>query len=201
VIAAAGVVALLALAATAASLGYLHLAPTGLNPVRNPVSQYGITQARAGYRAATIAFGVAGAALAVGVARAISGHGSTAVVVLVVIFALARCAISWFPMDAPGAGSTATGQRHGLLAIAAFGSLTVAALPLGTVLSRQPRWHSLAGASAALGFVMAALLVGMTLARVVPTVRHLFGAIERGFYLAAIGWCALFAYACAAGLH
>jgi len=59
--AAAGLIALLALAVTAASLGYLHLAPTGLSPVRNAVSQYGITPFRAGYRVATIAFGAAGA--------------------------------------------------------------------------------------------------------------------------------------------
>ena len=59
----AGVIALAALAATVASLGYLHLAPTGLSPIRNAVSQYGITPFRAGYRAATIAFAVAGASI------------------------------------------------------------------------------------------------------------------------------------------
>jgi hypothetical protein len=55
----AGMIALAALAVTVASLGYLHLAPTGLSPIRNAVSQYGITPFRTGYRAATIAFAVA----------------------------------------------------------------------------------------------------------------------------------------------
>ena len=31
--------------------------------------------------------------------------------------AIVRAAISWFPMDAPGADRTPTGQMHGLLAI------------------------------------------------------------------------------------
>jgi Protein of unknown function (DUF998) len=194
----AGVIALLALAATVASLAYLHLAPTGLSPVRNAVSQYGITPYRAGYRAATIAFGVAGAALAVGIGRAVSGHGSGIVVLLLVIFALARGVISWFPMDSPGSELTATGRRHGLLAIAAFGSLTIAAFRLARLLSREVEWHSLAGASAALGIVMVVCLVAMGLSRALPAVRRSFGAIERGFYLAAIGWATLFAYACAA---
>jgi len=51
--AAAGVIALLALAVVVASLTYLHLEPTGLSPVRNAVSQYGITSFRAGYRVAS----------------------------------------------------------------------------------------------------------------------------------------------------
>ena len=38
----AGVIALVALGTVIASLGYLHLAPTGLSPVRNAVSQSGL---------------------------------------------------------------------------------------------------------------------------------------------------------------
>jgi hypothetical protein len=117
--AAAGLTALLALAVTAASLGYLHLAPTGLSPVRNAVSQYGITSFRTGYRVATISFGAAGVALAAGIGLAIGGRGET-VVALLIVFAIARAAISWFPMDAPGADRTPTGQMHGMLAIGAL---------------------------------------------------------------------------------
>ena len=80
----AGVISLLALAAVVVSLGYLHLEPTGLSPVRNAVSQYGITSFRAGYRVATIAFGLSGVALASGVDRAVSGRGRSLVVGLLV---------------------------------------------------------------------------------------------------------------------
>ena len=35
----------------------------------------------------------------------------------------------------------------------------------------------------------------------VPALRAWFGVIERGFYLFAITWCAVFAVACAAGVR
>ncbi|MGA3354501.1 MAG: DUF998 domain-containing protein [Acidimicrobiales bacterium] len=193
----AGVISLLALAAVVVSLGYLHLEPTGLSPVRNAVSQYGITSFRAGYRVATIAFGLSGVALASGVDRAVSGRGRSLVVGLLVVFAAARFAIGWFPMDAPGAARTQTGQTHGLLALFAFASATIAAFRLGGVLSQEQRWHSLATVSTALGFAMAACLVGLGLARSIPAARTRFGAIERGFYVSAIAWFAVFSFACA----
>jgi hypothetical protein len=196
--AAAGTIALAALAVVVVSLGYLHLEPTGLSPVRNAVSQYGITSFRAGYRVATIAFGIAGLALAVGLSRAVSGGGRPAILVPLVIFAMARGAISWFPMDAPGAVRTSTGQTHGLLAIGAFASATFAAFRLAGVLSHQDRWRSLAPVSTALGCAMVACLVAMLLTRSLPALRERFGAIERGFYLSAIAWFAVFAFACAA---
>ena len=195
---AAGVIALVALAAVVASLGYLHLAPTGLSPVRNAVSQYGITPFRAGYRVATIAFAIAGIALAVGIDRATRSRSSS-VVVLLVIFAAARGAISWFPMDAPGAPRTDTGRIHGLLAIAAFLPATIAAFRLARVLDDGARWHGLAAVSDVLGALMAVSLLGVVLARSYPVLRARFGAIERGFYVSAIAWFAVFAVACAAG--
>jgi hypothetical protein len=197
---AAGLIALLALAATVASLAYLHLEPTGLSPIRNAVSQYGITRFRGGYRAATLAFAAAGVALAIAVSKAVT-HRDTAIVVLLLVFAASRAAISWFPMDAPGSERTGTGQIHGLLAIGAFGSATIAAFKLANELSHQSRWHGLAGASDALGWIMLCLLLAMTLARRSTAARRWFGAIERGFYLAAIAWFTLFAVAATIGAH
>jgi hypothetical protein len=194
--AAAGVIALLALVATVASLAYLHLAPTGLSPVRNAVSQYGITPFRVGYRAATLAFALAGVALAVGIDHAL-GAPARGVVIALAIFAAARAAISWFPMDAPGSQGTATGRRHGLLALAAFAAVAFGALRLGSVLEHAGRWHALATTSSVLGAVMLACLVGMGLARSHPGLRERFGLIERGFYLSAIAWFAVFAVAAA----
>ena len=195
----AGVIALAALATVVASLGYLHLAPTGLSPIRNPVSQYGITPPRAGYRVATLAFAVAGAALAVGIDRAV-GARAAAVVVLLAVFAAARAAISWFPMDAPGAPATGTGHAHRLLATAAFGGATAAAFKLATLLGNGGRWHDLAPASYALGALMAACLAGLLVGRSQPALRARFGQIERGFYVSAITWFAVFSVACVAQL-
>jgi hypothetical protein len=200
-VAIAGGISLVALAVVAASLIWLHLQPTGLSPVRSPVSQYGITRFRAGYRVATLAFAVAGLALASGINRAVSAPGETVVVVLMVIFAASRSVISWFPMDAPGAPRTSTGAVHGLLAIAAFGSVTYAALRLGRVLDRTITWHSLGPVSTVLGWAMVACLITMALARTYRAVGARFGAVERGFYVLAIAWVALFAFACIANVR
>lgn len=194
---AAGVIAIVALIVTVASLAYLHLKPTGLSAVRNPVSQYGIGPFAHGYRVATIAFGVAAVALAVGVERAVSAPGRATVVVLLAVFAVARLAISWFPMDLPGGEQTATGRRHLLLAAAAFTSIGAAAFELAGALAGASRWHDLAPVSRALAWMMLACLIGLVLARRQPVLRALFGAIERGFYAAAITWCTVFAVACA----
>jgi hypothetical protein len=196
----AGVIALVALGAVIVSLGYLHVAPTGLSPVRNAVSQYGITPFRAGYRVATIAFAVAALGLALGLHRALRASGNVRFVIgLLTIFAITRALISWFPMDAPGTPRTTTGRQHGLLAIAAFIAATIAAFRLGSALSGGARWHSLAPVSTALGGAMLACLLAIVVARRVPAVHERFGAIERGFYLAAIAWFAVFSLACALG--
>jgi Protein of unknown function (DUF998) len=193
-----GAIALVALAAVVASLGYLHLAPTGLSPVRDAVSQYGITPYRAGYRVATVSFAISGVALALGLDRAITSPGRGALVAALIVFAAARAVISWFPMDAPGSTPTSTGVAHGVLALLAFGGATFAAFRLGALLAGQTVWSSLAPVSTGLAWAMLAALVLMGLARSHPIIRARFGIVERGFYVAAIAWFAVFAIACAA---
>lgn len=194
---AAGVVSLVSLSLVVASLAFLHLQPTGLSPVRNAVSQYGITSFRGGYRVATIAFAVAGLALAAGIDTATRGGGKDGVVVLLVVLALSRGAISWFPMDAPGSEPSQTGRAHGLLALVAFVSAGLAAFRLAGVLSKTGHWHSLARVSTALGWAMAICLVGLALSRSFPALRARFGLIERVFYLSAIAWFVVFSLALA----
>ncbi len=173
---AAGAVALAGVALTTSSLVYVHLRPTGLSPIRNAVSQYGISAFRGGYRAATIAAAVAGAALAVGIGTAVHGAGVSLVVGLLIAFALARAAISWVPMDRPGAERTETGRRHGLLAFVAFASAATAALRLGGILERGTRWHDLATVSSDLGIAMVATFVAMFITRLETDRGRFFGA-------------------------
>jgi hypothetical protein len=195
----AGIVSLAALGVVIASLGYLHLAPSGLSPLRNAVSQYGVSAYRAGYRVATIAFAAAGVALAVGIGKAVSGLGT--VIAALVVFAAARALISWFPMDVPGSERTTTGQVHGLLAIVAFLAISFAAIELGRDLGRAVKWHALGPLSSGLGYAMLAALLVMAFARTSPAVRNSFGLIERLFYVLAISWSVVFALACAARIR
>jgi Protein of unknown function (DUF998) len=181
----AGVVTVVGSACCLVALVALHLLPTGLSPLTNPVSQYGITRYRAGYRVQTIAMGIAALATAVGVAElAISSAGL--VVGLFVVFGLARLAISWFPMDAPGTTRTETGRRHGLLALAAFGGATLATLRLGTALERGGLWGGARSPLVGLGVAMAICLLAMGTARRTHATRRYFGLIERAFYAGAL---------------
>jgi hypothetical protein len=195
----AGAVSLAGTAAAIGVLAYLHVAPTGLSPVRNPVSQYGISTYRWGYRAVTISMGVAGAALGIALHGAVHGSGVAAILALVAIFSVSRLAISWFPMDVPGTERTTTGAVHGLLAIATFGSVAAAAVRLYRVLEVDSAWKTLAGVSRGLGWAMVACLVVLMLSRLAQEVRRAFGAVERALYVGILAWLIVIGVACATG--
>ena len=196
---AAGVVSLSGTATCVGALAYLHVAPTGLSPVRNAVSQYGITAYRSWYRVQTVAMGIAAAALAVALSHDLAGPGTTAVVALVAVLAACRLAISWFPMDAPGSPRTSTGAAHGLLAIGAFLSAAIAAIRLAKLLGADASLDALATTSRVLGWAMAASLALLFLARLSPDLRRRFGLIERAFYVAILVWLVVVATACVTG--
>jgi hypothetical protein len=162
----------------------LHLVPTGLSPLRNAVSQYGISDYRTWYRVQTLGFAVAGVGAAIGVATLPGSVGLT--VGLCTLFALTRAVISWFPMDAPGGERTVTGRRHGLLAIAAFLSIDLASRQLVVLLNNDDLHPAVAHASAVLAVVMVATLIGMGFVRS-GAVKY-FGLVERFFYLAMTAW-------------
>lgn len=187
VAAAGGVLGLAGVAGTAIALVLLHELPTGLSPIHNAVSQYGITQYRLGYRLATICTGVAGLGLAIGVQSDLRGTG--AVVVLLVVFALARSVIGWAPMDAPGAAATATGRRHGVLAIVAFASVAFAANRLASALQSTHQWTSAEPTIRVLGLFLVATLVGMAVVGR-SSARTYFGAVERAFYAGMLAFLA-----------
>lgn len=164
------------------ALVVLHALPTGLSPLRNAVSQYGISQYRAGYRVQTLAYASAGFGAAIGIATLPGSAGI--VVALCVVFAASRAVISWFPMDAPGAAPTRTGIRHGMLALAAFLAVGFACRQLVTLLHRDGIDPGIAAADRVLALLMAISLIAMALGRR----RKYFGGAERLFYLCMTAW-------------
>ena len=162
----------------------LHLLPTGLSPVRAPVSEYGISRYRAGYRVQTMAYAVAGIGAAIGIA-ALPGPSKLAVI-LCGIFAVTRAAISWFPMDGPGSAPTVGGRRHRLLATGAFLSVALAAAQLARTLGHTHADPTLATLSNALAAAMLVALFAMVVDHRMSG-GH-FGIIERAFYLAMTAW-------------
>lgn len=178
----------LGVGAGALALLALHLLPTGLSPARNPVSQYGITPYRAGYRVQTIAYALAGVGAAIGMAAI---PGSSLVVGLLLLFAASRLAIRWFPMDTPGTTPTVTGVAHGVLAAIAFGSVGLAALRLPTVLSKD-------GLDPGIGLGSGVLAAGMLLCFILMAVERRsrsshYGLVERIFYGSMTVWLVLVA--------
>lgn len=176
----AGVVVLFGALATVVALVALHLLPTGLSPLRDPVSQYGITRHRLGYRIATLATGVAGIALAAGVQSALSD--AVTATVLLVVFGAARLLISWFPMDEPGTTVTPTGRRHGLLAVVAFTAVAASSLKLAAALRATGQWSDVVGAIRVTGWWMVGTLLATLVARR-TSARSYFGLAERAFYV------------------
>jgi hypothetical protein len=162
--------------------------------MRNAVSQYGITRYRLGYRIQTIALAVAGAAAAVGLAEAAPGR-ARALIALLIVFALARLVISWFPMDEPGGERTNHGQMHGLIAIVTFLAIAIAAVRLGSVAKQVPGWTTLSTVSSVFAWLMVASIVAMMVvrrgARVTHSTPKYFGAAERALYLVIVAWLVL----------
>jgi len=165
----------------------LHMLPTGLSPLTNAVSQYGVTSYRVGYRIQTIAMGIAAVAAAIGISE-LGVSGAPVVVGLLAIFGAARLTISWFPMDVPGTARSESGRRHGVLALAAFGGATLAALRLGTDLGGSHVWMHARGPIDGLGIAMLVCLLSMGTARRSESMRRYFGLVERAFYTGTIAF-------------
>lgn len=178
------------LGATACALAamiVLHALPTGLSPVRNPVSQYGITRYHQGYRVLTVALGVAGLAAAAAVATAYPPQRRSTIVTLLVVFGLCRLAISWWPMDTPGQPRSRHGTVHVALAVGAFLTVTAAADKMRQTVAQAAQAFG-AGYGAALDaafWLLVIGLVGLVVTRRIDTRHRYFGAAERLIYIGA----------------
>lgn len=183
------VLALLGVAVAVVALVALHVVPSGLSPLRDPVSAYGISRWRALYRTQTVATAVAavslaGALLAAGIPSTLPG------LIALAALALTRAPISWVPMDAADAPRTATGRRHNLLAFGAFAAASVGGFMTGIAFSAAG-FDGAANASAVLGWVMTVASAVTILASVVRPLRPIFGLAERAIYLGMFAWLVL----------
>jgi hypothetical protein len=195
VVAAAGRLALAGQAGAGAALVFLHMAPTGLSAQLDAVSRYGISPFRGFYRVMTLGLAVAAAALAGGVAAPLPGAGRIQVVGLLAVFACARAAISWYPMERPGPRA-----RRRVTPTASSPSTPSPRRP-SVLCDWVPCWSvGPAGTGAgptAFGAVMLVAALGVVGGRRSPWLRDRFGAVERVLYVAIVGWLGLFAVACA----
>jgi hypothetical protein len=191
-----GVIALIAVVVAFGTLIYLHIAPTGLSPVVNAISQYGITRFSLGYRIVTIALGISGLAIAVGVSFGLPTQSTGLWVISLSVFGVARLIISWFVLDAPGDSRTMSGRNHDIISLITFVAMTTAAFLAEGPLAAEASWSSLAPVSVALGSAMGVFTLAALVFALVPRLRRVFGIAERLLYAAVIAWLAVFAIAC-----
>ncbi|UAJ79274.1 DUF998 domain-containing protein [Leifsonia sp. ZF2019] len=187
------VLTLVALAGVSVTLGaliVLHVAPSGLAPLRDPVSAYGISRHSALYRVQTLGTAVAAAALAIAFAATDLPATLPAIVALIVL-AVARAVISWAPMDAPGTARTSTGRLHDVLAFGAFAAASVGGFMTAIAFGATSGLSAAAAASSALGWLMTAASVLTIVSAATPALRGVFGLAERLIYVGMIAWLAL----------
>jgi hypothetical protein len=166
----------------------LHVLPTGYNPVRDAVSDYGVGRYRGWFWAQAISGGVAGLALAIALAET-TPTVPTLVVVMLLVSAVARAFIPAFATDQGGSRfQTTSGTVHMILAIVIFASLIIAASKLGGTLEHEAAWQGVKGWLTTLPWVMTGSAIGILLALGGPRLKLRFGLIERLFYVSSIAW-------------
>jgi len=177
---AAAVLGLICVAASAVILIALHFVPTGLNPVRYAVSDYGWTQYDVGYRAMVVLQGI-GAIL---IAYALGHETDATSLGWLYVYGVARLLVSGFMTDRdPGSlrTLTRTGRIHVLLAGTAFASIAVAASHLD--------WTGKPSVLGPLGWLVTVTAIATGTALVVTPIRRVaLGVIERSHYAAALTW-------------
>jgi hypothetical membrane protein len=172
--------AVLSLGCTAgciACLAYLHVAATRYSPVRNAVSEYGVGRYAPLYSTQAALMGAAALWLAVALRQ------PHRVVVLLILFAIARISIGWFPTDVIGSRErTGRGAVHLVLAAVAFVTLPWAAVELTRSEGGEP-W---------LGRILVVLAV-LTAVALRTQLRPWFGLVERALYVGMLAWLILVA--------
>ncbi|MBI2690319.1 MAG: DUF998 domain-containing protein [Solirubrobacterales bacterium] len=168
------------------SLISVHLLDRGVNPMRDAVSDYGAREYAWFYRLAAIWMGVAGVLTAVMLGDAMFPK-PTLTIMLMLVFAATRTAITIFPTDLEEDEGTSVGRSHTLLAAIAFAAIAIVAGSFPLLVADDPFWNDYLPLLRALGIavIAAAFWTGLT-RRAVLT--DYFGLVERIFYLAMFTW-------------
>ena len=168
--------ALILVLAAALVLIRLHTLPTGLDPRRDAVSDYGTTPFHRYYRAMVVLLGAGAGCLALALHR--SGDVRTSGLIWLTIFAASRILIAGFMTVRPGRKVTVEAQIHWLLAGVAFTSIAFAAPTISNDLDLGQTLASIVIAAA----------IATLVARVVRQWRSVFGLVERILYASFLVW-------------
>lgn len=171
----------------AGALAYVHTRPTGYDPVRDAVSDYGVGRYRAWYQAAAITLGCAGILLALGLAGTVRPV-PLLVVALLVVFGVSRIAIVRFPVYLDRRPPSRTGKIHYLLAAIAFITIAIVAARLPRSVVGDPGWAGISGVLRVVGLLVVAAAIATGLGLRIASLRPFFGLLERSLYVAMLTW-------------
>jgi hypothetical protein len=158
------IVAALATVLQACALVTLHFLPTGYDPVRDAVSDYGVGPYRGWFWLQAMAGGVACLALGIALGQ-LHPFTPTQAVVALIVTAAARFLIPFFATDQHGSRfQTAHGIIHMILAVIAFGGLVWAATGLWSTLHHYPAWQGAEGALTIIPWIMLGSVIAVVLA-------------------------------------
>ena len=182
------VVALLAVSVQLVVLAVLHVLPTGYNPVRDAISDYGVGRYRLYFAVQVWAGALACAAIAVAFTR-LHPYVPTFVVTALLVNAAARVLMPLFPTDQSGSRfKTVKGTIHMILAIVAFAGVAAAASSLSGLLTHYRDWHGIRTLVQALGWVVLVGAIATAVALIGPRLKKIFGLVERIFTFSVIIW-------------
>lgn len=182
------VLGLLGLIAYLGIFAALHVLPTGYQPVRHAVSDYGVGSYGPLFRRALGLSSLGVVFLAIGLTLN-PGAPPLAVSQLVFLFLVPvmRMGMARFPTDIEGHKLTPAGRRHYLFAIAAFAFTYVAISGMTPRLAALPPWQSAQGLLTALDWLVAASLA-LVVVTLLPPLRRVFGLFERVFLVSSNIW-------------
>jgi hypothetical protein len=171
-----------------AALIVLHVLPTGYNPIRDAVSDYGVGPYRGWFWLHAITGGLACLALGIALAR-LHPFTPTQVVVALIVTAVARFFIPFFATDqGESRFETLHGVIHMILAVLAFGGLVWASGALWATLKHYPDWHGARSFLRIVPWIMLGSVIAVVVALRGPRLKPFFGAFERLFYLSSLAW-------------
>jgi hypothetical protein len=182
-----GMLAAIATLACGGALVFVHMRSTGYDPVRDAVSDYGVGRYRRWYTAATVTLGAAAILLAIAIAATVRPE-PVLLIVLLVVFGLARVAIVRFPVDLDRRPPSRSGQIHRLLAAVAFVAIAIVAAELPLSVLGDPGWTGVEGALRTVGWLVVAAALATGLGLRLASLRPFFGLLERLLYVAMLTW-------------
>jgi len=183
-----GIVAAAFAAVQVLALIVLHVLPTGYDPVRDAVSDYGVGPYRIWFWLQVVAGGLACVFLAIALAQ-LQPFTPVQPVIALLVTAVARFLIPFFATDQGGDRfQTAHGVVHMILAVLAFGGLVWAAGSLWSTVKHYPSWHGAEGLLTIVPWVMLGCVIAVVLAIRRPNLKPFFGVFERLFYLSSFIW-------------